>query len=107
MTRNETEEILPEIVRRLVDSLHPEQIYLFGSQARGSAGVNSDIDLIVVVSDSDQPGYVRDRAAYHALWGIRAPVEVLVWTQEEFDSGLRIPTSLSASVQRTGKLLYG
>lgn len=102
----ETKHFLPAIVRRLVDTLSPERVYLFGSQARGDSRKNSDIDIIVVVPHSDQPGYIRDRAAYHALWDVKAPVEVLVWTREEFDSGLRIPTSLSATVQRTGRLLY-
>lgn len=32
---------LQEIVRRLVSAFEPEQIYLFGSQARGDAGPES------------------------------------------------------------------
>jgi len=106
MTREEIEKIMPEIVRRLVAALEPERIYLFGSQARGEAGPTSDIDLLVVVPRSDEPGYVRDRAAYHALWGIEAPVDVVVWTREEYERGLRIRTSLSATSERTGRLLY-
>lgn len=42
---------LDRVVRRLVDELHPIAIYLFGSRARGDAGVDSDYDLMAVVPD--------------------------------------------------------
>lgn len=35
---------ITEIVSRLVDALHPERIYLFGSQARGGANADSDVE---------------------------------------------------------------
>ena len=106
MTAEELERVLPEIVRRLADALQPERIYLFGSHARGAAGPHSDVDILVVVPQSDQPGYRRDRAAYRALRGIPVALDILVWTREEFDRGLRVRTSLSASVRRTGRTLY-
>jgi uncharacterized protein len=43
--------ILPEVVRRLVETYRPEQIYLFGSVARRDAGPDSDYDLMVFVPD--------------------------------------------------------
>ncbi|PYO54511.1 MAG: hypothetical protein DMD83_22120, partial [Candidatus Rokuibacteriota bacterium] len=42
---------LVEIVRRLVEAYRPDRIYLFGSRARGTAGAESDYDLLVVVPD--------------------------------------------------------
>ena len=42
-----SKEILDEIVRRLVEALQPDRIYLFGSRANGSPNVDSDVDLIV------------------------------------------------------------
>ena len=106
MTSQRLDEILPEIVRRLVAALQPERVYLFGSHARGEAGPHSDIDILVVVPESDEPGYRRDRAAYRSLRGVVATLEVLVWTRQEFERGLRIRTSLSSSVQQTGRVLY-
>lgn len=47
---------LTEIVRRLVQALQPEQVYLFGSHARGDATAESDYDVLVVVKElADQP----------------------------------------------------
>ena len=48
---------LAEAVRRLVETFHPERIYLFGSQARGDATKDSDWDVLVILPASDEPGY--------------------------------------------------
>jgi len=97
---------LAEIVRRLVARLHPEQIYLFGSRARGEAGPDSDYDLLVIVRESDLPGHRRDQQAYRALRGVGVAKDVLVWTRDEFDSRSRVVCSLPATVLREGRLLY-
>ena len=49
--------LLVELVRRLVETFHPERIYLFGSRARGEGSPHSDYDLMVVVAQSELPGY--------------------------------------------------
>lgn len=41
-------EWLPAIVARVAERFDPERIVLFGSLARGDAGLDSDIDLLVV-----------------------------------------------------------
>lgn len=106
MTEEDLDRVLHEAVPRLVEALSPDRIYLFGSHVRGEAGPHSDIDILVVVPQSDLPGHVRDRSAYRALRGIVAPIEVLVWTRDEYERALRVRTSLSASVERSGRLLY-
>lgn len=46
--------LLQEILRRVVRVYQPKRIYLFGSEARGDAGPDSDLDLAVIVEDSAQ-----------------------------------------------------
>lgn len=41
----------PGAVASIVSSYHPTRIILFGSQARGDAGPESDVDLLVVFAD--------------------------------------------------------
>ena len=41
--------ILTAMVERIVAGFKPERIILFGSNARGTAGTDSDVDLIVVM----------------------------------------------------------
>jgi predicted nucleotidyltransferase len=98
--------VLNRIVARLVDTYHPERIYLFGSRGRGDSGPDSDYDLMVVVSD-DAPRQLRRAAlAYEALWELHTAVDVLVWTRDAFDSRLHLRASLPSTVQRDGTLVY-
>src|SRR5580765_5158425 len=77
--------ILAEVVRRLQELYHPEQIYLFGSTARGEANSDSDYDLMVVVPDS-MPVSLRDSGrAYKAIWRLGAAADVLVWARSDFE----------------------
>ncbi|MGH2780790.1 MAG: nucleotidyltransferase domain-containing protein [Thermoleophilaceae bacterium] len=98
---------LDELVRRLAEALGPERIYLFGSRGRGDADPNSDYDLMVVVADSDLPGYRRDQLAYRALRGVGVAKDVLVWTRDEFDRRRHLAASLPATILREGRLIYG
>jgi predicted nucleotidyltransferase len=98
--------ILAEIVRRLVEALRPDRIYLFGSRARGEAGPDSDYDLLAVVAKSELPPHRRDVLAFRALCGVGAAKDVVVYTREEFESRSRAASSLPATVLREGKLLY-
>jgi predicted nucleotidyltransferase len=78
-----TTELLEQITQKLATTLNPEQIILFGSYAYGEPNEDSDIDLMVIVSHSDEPRYRRSRPAYRALRGIRIPTDVIVVTREE------------------------
>ena len=98
--------LLATILERLVEHLRPHDVYLFGSRARGDATGSSDYDLLVVVDHSDLPGHRRDREALHALRSIRAPVDVVVLTRDEFERVRHVRTSLPATVLREGKQLY-
>ena len=51
------ENVLDEIVRRLVDAVDPDRIVLFGSRARDDARPDSDYDLLIVTR-----GFQRDDA---------------------------------------------
>lgn len=97
---------LEEAVQRLIRGLAPERIYLFGSRARGQADETSDVDLLVVVPDSDHPRYRREAMSYNLLWGLSVPIDVIVLTQEEFEWGARVKTSIASTVQEQSILLF-
>lgn len=98
--------VLAEIVRRLVEAYRPERVYLFGSVARGQAGPDSDYDLLLVVPDDAPPERRRSRLAYEVLWSTGVAADVLVCTVSEFESRRHLPSSLSATVLREGRLLH-
>lgn len=98
--------VLAEAVQRLVDALRPEQIYLFGSRARGDHQPDSDYDLMVIVAESDMPPHHRAQLAHRALHGVRISKDLLVWTRAEFERYAPVVASLPATVLREGRLLY-
>lgn len=106
MTLQANDSVVGKIVQRLVSALSPERIYLFGSQARGDAGPDSDYDFLVVVRTSTLPRYRRDQAAFDALLGVGVAKDVLVLTHDEFERQRTVVCSLPATVEREGMLLY-
>ena len=60
------------------------RIGYFGSYARGDWGVGSDLDVVIVVESSDQP--FERRAASWDVKELPVPADVLVYTQEEWQS---------------------
>ncbi len=97
---------LVEILHRLVETYEPERIYLFGSGARGTAGPESDYDLLVVVPDDVSPALRRSARAYEALWGLPTSGDILVWTHAAFAARLHLRASLPSTVVREWRLLY-
>lgn len=97
---------LAEIVRRLVAAFRPERIYLFGSKARGEEDADSDYDVMVVVPDTAPPERRRGRAAYRALRGTGTAADVVVFTSAAFEKRRHVVSSLPATVEREGLLLY-
>lgn len=102
----ERDEVLAEIVRRLVDAYEPSRVYLFGSRARGDAGSDSDYDIMVIVPDSAPPPQRRSRLAYRVLWGLREAGDILVWTESQFEKTKHLRSSLPGTVLREGRLLH-
>jgi predicted nucleotidyltransferase len=97
---------LARILERLIEAYEPEQIYIFGSKARGDHGPDSDFDLLVVVPDTAPAERKRSRLAYEVLRGTGIAADVLVWTHERFDSRLHLAASLPATVVREGRLVH-
>lgn len=98
---------IEEARRRLLQALHPERIVLFGSHAWGTPGPDSDLDLLVIVGESDLPPHKRAQVAYRSLMGIGVPCDVIVHTRAEAERLERIATSLTHRALREGRLLHG
>jgi predicted nucleotidyltransferase len=100
------DEVLAEIVRRLREALNPTAVYLYGSCARGDGNPDSDVDLLVVVKQSSLSFFERGAIAYRALRHIGVPVDVQVYTEEEFETRAALPVSFERTVRTKGKLLH-
>ncbi len=98
--------ILTEVIARLVAAYKPLRIYLFGSHARGTENADSDYDILIIVDKNVSDELKSASLAYKTLWGIPAAVDVLVWTDQQFQERLHLPNSLPAEIIREGLLLH-
>jgi predicted nucleotidyltransferase len=104
MTKQET---IEEITRRLVEFYRPVRVYLFGSEARGEAGPDSDLDFCVVLPDEAPQSLYRDRSIHRRFWGLHAAVDVVRLPLNDFDArAAHVVASLPATILREGRLLY-
>ncbi|MCX5673650.1 MAG: nucleotidyltransferase domain-containing protein [Planctomycetota bacterium] len=90
-----------EIVRRF----HPLRLILFGSHARGDAGADSDIDLLVVLPDVPD----KRRAAVEirrALAGFPVPKDIIVTSPAEIAARGHLVGTVLRPALREGKVLY-
>ncbi|HLH00492.1 MAG TPA: nucleotidyltransferase domain-containing protein [Bryobacteraceae bacterium] len=103
--RTELESQIDEIVARIVQRFDPERIILFGSAARGEAGPDSDVDLLVVMRVD---GRQREKAIEIgvAVNDVPVPKDIIVTTPENFEWRKNIPGTIERPAAREGRLLY-
>lgn len=100
-----SQETLQEATRRLIENFSPQRIILFGSQARGTADDQSDVDLLVVTN------FVGKRRTLmvemdRALRGLGIARDIIVITPEEFERDSEIPGTIARPAAREGRILY-
>lgn len=98
------QEILNDIIRRIIEVAQPEKIILFGSAARGEMGPNSDVDILVVKSGVHRRRLTQ--AIYMHLFGVGQAVDVVVVTPEDIE---RYKDSFALVIEpalREGEVVY-
>ncbi len=97
--------LLKEITQRIVAVSDPQQIILFGSQARGDARPDSDLDLLVIKEEVESP---RAEAAriYRALAGLSTPVDVVVARSDYVRRHRDVVGTIVRPALRDGRVLY-
>ena len=101
--------ILPEslkgLVERIVRTVQPRRIVLFGSAARGEMGPDSDLDVLVVVTDGTHRRQTA-RRLYHALWDLGVPKDVVVVTESDVVAFADEPSLVIHPALKEGRELY-
>ena len=74
--------IANEVTRRILKTIRPQRVLLFGSSLRGQFTKDSDLDVLVIVRG---PVHRRQLAQKinRNLRGIGAPVDIVVATEED------------------------
>lgn len=106
MTPIQAQGTIREMVDRIVRGFKPEQVILFGSYARGEAGPDSDVDLLVVLPKIEGRRIdkaVEIRVALHAM-GLAK--DIVIRTPEELDREKNIPGTIGRAISKEGRILY-
>ena len=93
------------MVARIAKALHPQRIILFGSHGRGTAGPDSDIDLMVVVD------HVTDtrKAMVEALRlvaDISIPKDIVVTDPQRLSIRGKMPHTIESAAIAEGRDVY-
>lgn len=100
-----SDEVLGEIVRRIVSAGDPQQIVLFGSRARQDSDEDSDIDILVI-EESEEPRFKRSPRYYKATCGTGPARDIVVWTPAEIHEWETVPNHFVTTALREGRVLY-
>jgi predicted nucleotidyltransferase/HEPN domain-containing protein len=103
-----TRQLVPrELLDSVVSYFNPHRVILFGSTARGDAGPDSDIDLLVVVDDDTPTEILSLRAGYEASRTCRRHADVFPMRAEIFERNCKITGTLAAEADNEGIVVYG
>src|ERR1035437_6159309 len=94
-----------EVVTKIVSRFNPDKIILFGSYANGTSNDDSDLDLLIV-QETDLPMHKRGTDIRLWLIGSMIPVDLLIYTQSEFDQEKNRRFSFLSSAIKNSKVLY-
>jgi predicted nucleotidyltransferase len=97
--------VLDELVRRIAERFSPDKLIHFGSRARGDAGPDSDIDLLVLFSEVADPNK-RAAELYASLVDFPRPMDIVVSTNSRFERYRNVVNTVYWPASREGKILY-
>ena len=101
--------LLGRMVEVIVREVDPDAVILFGSRARGDAGPDSDVDLLVI--DKGDFSMQRSRRLvagwlYRKLAGFGVAKDLVLYSKDEVSRFAGSPNHLVARALREGRWLY-
>ena len=95
-----------ELLNRVVDYFHPRRIVLFGSHARGEAGPDSDIDLLVILDDDAPADKLTQRAGWESRRGYDHPADIVPVRDAVYRRRAKIAGTLAYEAEIDGIAVY-
>jgi len=82
---------MKDLLKSLFEKKGVIKAFLFGSRARDSASVHSDIDIIII--DNEKLPYLKrlDKYYYDIVNTLRELVDIFIYSEQEFASMLQGP----------------
>jgi uncharacterized protein len=100
-----TKQIVSDLTEVLVQAAHPKRIILFGSQARGEDGKDSDFD-IMVVEEKPPNRFAEIVRLNRLLRSFDVAIDLLVVSDEQFQYWRDTPGNVYYEADAQGQVLY-
>ncbi len=100
-----TPEKIAEAVRRLVAAAAPKRLIAFGSAATGDLSLANDLDLLVVEAQVGDR-YQEMLRLRRVLRGLLMPIDLIVTSQDLYDSRAQVPGTVEFAARTQGRVLY-
>jgi predicted nucleotidyltransferase len=91
----------------------PYKIILFGSYAKGTAGENSDIDMLVILDNNDVAKTYEERSKKKLYINrlvrninYKIALDILVYSKEEFKIVKDYGNYFIDEIENTGRIIY-
>ena len=104
-----TDDALATLTEAVVRIADPRLVLLFGSQARGTAGEDSDVDLLIVgdrPADGSWSRRLEIGKIRRALPRLGVGIDILLFTPEEVEQWRGSLNHVIGDAFREGKVLY-
>lgn len=98
--------LLAEVGRRLSGRPPIVRVVAFGSRTRATARPDSDLDLVVVMERRASLAE-RAREIWRHLGDVGVPVDLVIYTPEEYQRLRRFRTTVAGIADREGHVLVG
>lgn len=92
------------LAERIAGEFKPERIILFGSHAQGTAGPDSDVDMLVVMPFKGKTWRMATEIRRRTRPGFA--LDLLVRTPEQLKQSLNAGDAFMYGIVREGKVLY-
>jgi predicted nucleotidyltransferase len=100
-----SENDVARLARRIAKRDRALAVGIFGSYAIGSARPDSDLDLFVIKDSAQSPGE-RRLAARRLLFGVLHPLDIHVFTPDEFEDASCERLSFAWVIARQARLYH-
>ncbi|MCL7410668.1 MAG: nucleotidyltransferase domain-containing protein [Methanosarcinaceae archaeon] len=98
-------ENIQDITTKIINSVHPEKIILFGSYAWGEPTKDSDLDLLIVMNSNERP-IKRATSIRKACRDGYVPMDLIVRTSDEIQDRLDIGDPFIKRILSEEKMVY-
>ena len=101
-----SEDKIQEATKRLVEAYDPVAIYLFGSYAWGEPNEDSDLDFMVVMSNSFHNTFSSFKKGKWALRDLKIDNDIIVENFDYFEKNALKTSTFEYKIKNEGKRLY-